>query len=311
MNFAFPPPQRWQDFEELTVEVVRAVFADPGAQGHGRAGQAQAGVDVYGRELGVGRQIGVQCKRKEGNLDRPASIVTEQQIRDEVRKAEAFRPALDYFIIATTGSRDTGEQAYIRNIQAERTGAHKFPIALWYWEDFIGFLNSDARVSRWYNALLQGLYGDTLSDRQILSVMKIAFSRAAFRTPLHLESPAEFRPALLDTERAVNTGLLLDRETRMPICRASAGLSGISRDPDNCVRIICAAVQNLRLVVDEGLANGKLRTYGNCLVVEDRLTGEEIDRCRRDALRSLNSLLATHGETPIESALLAVHARLG
>jgi|688.fasta_scaffold266876_2 hypothetical protein len=46
MNVAFPPPQHWQDFENLTVEVFRAVFDDPGAQGHGRSGQAQYGVDV-------------------------------------------------------------------------------------------------------------------------------------------------------------------------------------------------------------------------------------------------------------------------
>lgn len=305
MNVAFPPPLRWQDFEDLTVEVVRAVFDDPGAQGHGRLGQAQAGVDAYGRERGSGRLVGVQCKHRDGSLDRPAFTLTNRQIREEVQKAEKFKPRLDYFIIATTGSRDADAQSDIVYLQQERIRDQTFPVALWYWEDYVGFLNNDARLNKWYAQLLHSLFGEQLADKQILSVLRTAFSRAAFRTPLHLESSGEFRQALLDTERVVNTGLLLDRETRMPLCRAPGGLADLAHGSRDLVRAISEAVRKTRMTFDAAMARGRIKVSGFYLVVRDPATRSEIDRHRGNALRAFNELLAAYGETPIESPLIA------
>lgn len=58
----FQPPLYWQQFEQLTVGLLREVYDIPTAQQFGRPGQAQNGVDVFGRSKRFG-MIGVQCKR--------------------------------------------------------------------------------------------------------------------------------------------------------------------------------------------------------------------------------------------------------
>jgi hypothetical protein len=42
------PPKSWETFEDLCLALFKAVWRDPNAQKHGRRGQAQAGVDVFG-----------------------------------------------------------------------------------------------------------------------------------------------------------------------------------------------------------------------------------------------------------------------
>ena len=44
-----PPPKNWQDFESLCADLWTKIWKDPDTQMHGRQGQAQYGVDVYGR----------------------------------------------------------------------------------------------------------------------------------------------------------------------------------------------------------------------------------------------------------------------
>jgi hypothetical protein len=307
MNVDFPPPQRWQDFEDLTVEVVRAVYSDPGTQGHGRTGQAQAGVDVYCHEFGDGRIIGIQCKRRSSSSQKPGAVVTDLQFRKEVKKAENFKPDLKYFIIATTGSRDTQGQANVRKLNEERKLYNQFPVGIWYWEDFLGFLNSNSALSGWYSNILHALYGDGLADKQILSVLKTAFSRDAFQTPLNMESSNEFRPALEDTSRAVKTGYLLDRITGTLLCRAPGGITKVTRDPNKRCPIISEAVRQLKTVYDVNHANGRIMTNGMLLFINDPDLRNELDGHRITALQELNALLLEHGESPIISPLLPTH----
>ena len=62
----WPPPNEPAAFESLCLDLWREIWNDPGAQKNGRSGQAQAGVDVFG--VHSGRQMGVQCKQKDGLL---------------------------------------------------------------------------------------------------------------------------------------------------------------------------------------------------------------------------------------------------
>ena len=305
MNVAFPPPQHWQDFENLTVEVFRAVFDDPGAQGHGRSGQAQYGVDVFGRELGRGRLVGIQCKRKSATIDLPGSTLSMGEIRAEVAQAETFNPKIDYLILATTGPRDAGLQRVVAYENEKRIAEGNFPIGLWFWEDYVGFLNNNAQLQQWYSGLLNSLYGESLADLQILTVMRTAVSRAAFRTPLHIETAGEFRQALLDTCRAVDTGLLLDRETRMPICRAPAGLEGLKSDPNHSVGKVLRSVHSARTAFDEAVGNGEIQAGGSWLIIQNNNTRKRIDGFRAGAIRELNTILSFHGIEVVESPLLA------
>ena len=51
-------------------------------------------------------------------------------------------------------------------------------------------------------------------DEIILRTTAMAFTRPAFEVPLHCETPSEFFYALKDTQKALRTGELVDRESR-------------------------------------------------------------------------------------------------
>jgi hypothetical protein len=50
LSRAFPPPANWQDFERLCFDIYSRLWKTNDAQMHGRVGQPQAGVDVYGTD---------------------------------------------------------------------------------------------------------------------------------------------------------------------------------------------------------------------------------------------------------------------
>lgn len=309
MQIAFPPPLRWQDFEELTKEVFREVFFDPGAQCHGRSGQDQHGVDVFGTELGAGRRLGVQCKQR-GKFElakvttlEPATTVTFKEVTAEVAQAEHFRPALQHFFLATTGTRDTEVQREVRTMSDERTTAGKFGISLWFWEDYIGFINNYAPVAKWYSSYASTAYGDRLNDIQILTVLQTAMSRPAFRTALVAETPGDLLQAILDTNRVVGTGLLLDRETRLPICRAPGGVQRLSRDPQKLGSELVDVLAALREKLESGIETGRMRVCQAHYHFEDASIVGEIDGLRSRAVQTVNQLLLQHGLTPVPNPL--------
>lgn len=89
-----PRPKGDDDFEELALALYREVWRDVGAKLHGRSGQRQHGVDLYGEDrVGSSGLIGVQCKQHGS-----ATVLTDKELvaelRDEVEKAKGFRPAL-------------------------------------------------------------------------------------------------------------------------------------------------------------------------------------------------------------------------
>ena len=92
-------------FESLCLDLWKDIWQDSGAQKHGRRGQKQDGVDLFGREKGA--LVGVQCKQKDGRL---WSKVTEAELEVEVAAARRFEPELAKFILATTAPRDAALQ---------------------------------------------------------------------------------------------------------------------------------------------------------------------------------------------------------
>ncbi len=92
-----PPPARWEDFEDLCLKLWRQDLKDP--RKHGRGGQRQDGVDIYGQHRETGEWWGIQCKQKGGW---PNNELSTDEIEAEVRKAEAFDPPLSHYIVATT-----------------------------------------------------------------------------------------------------------------------------------------------------------------------------------------------------------------
>jgi tetratricopeptide (TPR) repeat protein len=129
------PPKSWDEFEDVVWDLYSRVWGDPKAERYGRTGQAQQGVDIYGRpsDLG-GRYVGVQCKRyAEGRL-------TQTVVEKEIAKAEGFEPPLAEYIIATTEHRDAVLQAAVRKIDEARRAAGKFAVRIVFWEDLCSLL---------------------------------------------------------------------------------------------------------------------------------------------------------------------------
>src|SRR5258708_3908741 len=101
-----PPPKEWADFERLIRDITAARLSDPNVRKHGRPGQSQHGVDLYGK-IPTGGIQGVQCKKKDVIAGHKVTI---NELRAEVRKARGFVPALAEFVLATTALDDASLQ---------------------------------------------------------------------------------------------------------------------------------------------------------------------------------------------------------
>ena len=124
------PPNEATAFESLSLDLWKDIWQDSGAQKNGRSGQAEAGVDVFGRD--GKRLIGVQCKQKDGRL---RARLTAGELQGEVEAARSFTPKLTKFILATTGHRDTKVQQRARELTAEHARQKLFTVEVWAWED--------------------------------------------------------------------------------------------------------------------------------------------------------------------------------
>ncbi|MDZ5519231.1 hypothetical protein U2F22_10685, partial [Escherichia marmotae] len=131
------PPANWQDFERLTLDYAKKQWKDEYAQRHGRQGQAQSGVDIYGTHSISHELIGIQCKKKK-HFEVPSKQLTIAEIDVEIDAAKTFSPRLDHFIIATTGPRDADLQGHIR---MQNQAGLPFKVSLLFWEDYQEFLN--------------------------------------------------------------------------------------------------------------------------------------------------------------------------
>jgi hypothetical protein len=168
LSRALPPPSNWQDFERLCFDVFRRIWKTNDAEMHGRVGQPQAGVDVYGTDRVEGHFVGVQCKGKDQGYGNP---LTAQELQAEVKKAKLFDPPLGVFILATTAPNDTKMQKLARELsrQHKRKGLFEVRVVGWttlrqwvtdypdiikkYFPDFapvdiIGAIESDGETTR-------------------------------------------------------------------------------------------------------------------------------------------------------------------
>jgi len=142
--FQYPPPGDWQAFERLCHKLWREVWNDPQALMHGRSGQPQHGVDVYGKPPQATRHSGVQCKGKDG---RYGHQVTEDELREEVEKAKSFSPVLGEWILATTAERDAKIQAVAREISEAHQAHGLFSVTVLAWDDIVSLLNRYRQVA--------------------------------------------------------------------------------------------------------------------------------------------------------------------
>ena len=176
-----PPPSNWQDFEHLCSDLYRRLWGDPATQRNGRTGQAQHGVDVFGRPEGGGSYAGVQCKLKN---ELAGGTLTAAELEAEVEKAKKFRPRISSFLVATTGPRDGPAQEAAR-LLTEADPA--FPVTIVSWEDVVSELLEHPEVlAKHYPALAPAELREIETARKLY--LGALFSRLS---PLHLTGVVE------------------------------------------------------------------------------------------------------------------------
>ena len=144
------PPESWEEFENICADLFSLEWGDPSVVRHGRHGQRQQGVDIYGRPA-KGRYEGVQCK---GKSVWPPTALTVNEVSKEVRKAKKFSPRLSKFIIATIANDDAALQAHARAISDRHEKRNFFSVHVFGWQEL-------SRRIKSHDALIQKYFGYT------------------------------------------------------------------------------------------------------------------------------------------------------
>jgi len=147
---SLPKPENWQDFESLCLKLWSEIWQCPEIKIHGRSGQKQQGVDIYGVPRGEIQYCGIQCKLKDENT---ATRLTEKEILREVSLAEDFSPALKKFYITTTANRNAKIEAVVRNIDVERRKKGLFEVHVFFWEDIARLIYENPQTKDYYEGV--------------------------------------------------------------------------------------------------------------------------------------------------------------
>ena len=130
-----PKPSSWDEFEKITLSIAKIRWDNPDFTRHGRQGQAQQGVDVYGRDT-RGAMIGIQCKNTVGGVAKATLLA-------ELEAADQFVPKLAKLYIATTADADASTQAIVREVSEARRVEGKFEVFILFWGDIWDELTRD------------------------------------------------------------------------------------------------------------------------------------------------------------------------
>jgi hypothetical protein len=133
----------WDEFEELTLAACSLKWGSSNLTRHGRQGQAQDGIDIYGHDE-LNRLVGVQCKNT-------VRDITKSIIDDEIKNAESFEPTILSLFIATSADADAELQKYVREISQKRLIGGSFTVAIMFWRDIVHDLSKDLKeIERFY-----------------------------------------------------------------------------------------------------------------------------------------------------------------
>lgn len=122
-----PMPKSWDEFEDITADILKSIWKDEYIIRNGRTGQRQNGVDIYGKPHYLnGEYSGCQCKN---------TVTTIGEIKQEIKEAEKFKPELKEFVFFVGSKRDSKLQEEVRLLDLERLKSNKFGIKILFWED--------------------------------------------------------------------------------------------------------------------------------------------------------------------------------
>jgi hypothetical protein len=199
------PPKSWEAFEDLCLALFQAVWGDDHALKHGRQGQAQAGVDVYGHKKDDdGKLWGVQCKCK-GKSRTLGGKLSIKEVDAELAKADTFKPKLTHFIIATTALADTVIQEHVRTVSAERAKRGDFPVTVLDWGALMQLLAK-------HQAVAKDFYAEHFRDLSAPAKAPAFHLPGQYLTP-HFSDPLNHLAALHQQLQASHSTALLAAAT--------------------------------------------------------------------------------------------------
>ena len=309
VSMELSPPLYWQAFQELTVDLCRFLWPDGSpVDVFGRDGQAQNGVDVFVWQ--EEKITGIQCKKRrrtkaDGVLEAGGDF-SGANIKAMIKEAEGFQPELSHFIIATTGLRDSATQRHMLKVSQERAKSGKFTVDIWFWDRFqIEINNHSELLYRHYELVLKSRQ-DYDSELHLMTVLQTAFTRPAFDTPLFSEHRGpDFCEAMQDTQTALTTGILVDREFRERIIdRAPFGIEQLSKKNwKDRLEKVRSNIQKVRDIYKQALSEGGIEEYPGG-VRGDPQVEHEIDSLRVKAISELNKVLQKANLEPVGSRLI-------
>lgn len=168
-SIKIPPPKSWEEFEEITLDACKLRWENPDLQMHGRRGQKQDGVDIFGANH-VFSSVGVQCK----NYKEPPSL---ELVHKEIVNAEKFKPGIGILYIAVSSETDAKIQKEIRQLSLERTIKGDFPIMMLFWNDIIQDLARNSNVLRkHYPQFSIDEFQTPSEDKKLFSIYDLAYN---------------------------------------------------------------------------------------------------------------------------------------
>lgn len=162
-----PTPKSWDEFEEITLDALRIKWDSPNLQRHGRQGQAQAGVDIFGDDY-LSQKAGVQCKKYD-------TALTIKTIKEEIENAEKFTPEIDVFFIATTLPTDATLQKQVRLISKDRNDNKKFPVGIFFWNDLVQELVTNEKIFKKHFPQISLDTFQSKKPKRLFSLLELSF----------------------------------------------------------------------------------------------------------------------------------------
>lgn len=167
-NSMIPAPQGWDEFEQIVLSSLKIKWMSPELTRNGRQGQAQNGVDIYGKDS-LGCMVGVQCKLTSKEIDCDT-------IKEEVRKAEGFLPKISALYIATNLPADAKIQREVRLLSQERLAQGGFPVGIFFWQDIIqDLIVNETEFRKHYPQFDIGAGMDRFSGTRLLCLIDVSY----------------------------------------------------------------------------------------------------------------------------------------
>ena len=198
----------------MCFDLYSRLWKTNGAEMHGRHGQPQAGVDVFGTDnYEGGRFTGVQCKGKDQDY---GGALSEDELRAEIKKAETFVPPLNVFVIATTAPNDVKIQKIARTISKQRTEKGLFEVRVQGWDTLQRLITNHREVLTLHfpdfaplDILEQLKSGFSISENQgeqVLTLLAHIKGRITAIAPERVDASDPLQARIMDASKLTDAG---------------------------------------------------------------------------------------------------------